>query len=198
MKRLLSLTICAIVWVGLTGGASGYCWAQTSGNIGFAQQTGSGAKGRAQQNVRARQALTPQELPPTDTSMFVDATVLMNVKADAYVAVFGIAQEGASVEECNVKMNATLKTFTDALKALNVNESDIYVDFVAQPKIYGYQISGDIARERIAGFELKKNVSIRYTDRDLIDRLVGAAASAQIYDLVKVDYVVQDVGAVHT
>ena len=40
--------------------------------------------------------MTAQDLPPTDVSMFVDANVLMNVKADEYVVVFGISHEGAT------------------------------------------------------------------------------------------------------
>jgi uncharacterized protein YggE len=70
------------------------------------------------------------------------------------------------------------------------------VDFTAQNKIYGYDLAGTVAKEKLAGFELKKNVAVRYKDRLMLDRLVTAAAAAGIYDLVKVDYVVTDPGAV--
>ena len=43
---------------------------------------------------------------------------------------------------------------------------------------------------------MKKNVSIRYQDPALFEKLIQAAAKAQIFDLVKVDYVVKDIGAV--
>ena len=173
--------------------ASGYSWAQTSGNIGYSQ---NGGKTKAEQSERSQRVLTAQDLPPTITSMFIDADVLMNVKADEFVAVFGISQEGASVQECNEKMDATVKGFTEALKALHVRESDIFVDFITQPKIYGFDLVGDVAREKLAGFELKKNVSVHYTDRGLLDKLVATAAKTQIYDLIKVDYVVKDINAV--
>src|ERR1700743_3544832 len=68
--------------------AGGYASAQTSGNIR------SGQQGRAERNERSQRTLSAQDLPPTDVSMFVDADVLMNVKADEYVAVFGVSQEG--------------------------------------------------------------------------------------------------------
>jgi uncharacterized protein YggE len=93
-------------------------------------------------------------------------------------------------------MDAKVKGFSDALKALHVRESDLFVDFITQPKIYGYEIEENVAREKLTGFELKKNVSVHYTDRDLLDKLVLAAAKAQIYDLIKVDYVVKDINAV--
>jgi uncharacterized protein YggE len=166
--------------------------AQVSGNVGYGPST---AKARAEQAQRSLRILTAQDLPPSN-SMFVEAAVLMNVKADEYVAVFAIAEEGTTVQEANVKMAATVKAFRDALRALHVQDADIYVDHIAQPKTYGFSLSGDVAREQLTGFELKKNVSIRFTNRDLIDDLVLAAAKVQIHDLVKVDYVVRNINAV--
>ena len=42
------------------------------------------------------------------------------------------------------------------------------------------------------GFELQKNIHIRYTDPTLLERIVTAAARQEIYDIVKVDYFVKD------
>jgi uncharacterized protein YggE len=168
-------------------------WSQVSGNIGFSQ---SGVKARAEQTERSKRVLTDQELPPADNSMFVDANVLINVKADAFVAVFGIGQEGLTVAESTQKMDVAVRQLTAAVRALNIADDDIFVDFVAQPKIYGFELSGDIARERIEGFELKKTVSIRFRDHAMLDRLVLAAAQVQVYDLIKVDYIVSDITVV--
>jgi uncharacterized protein YggE len=176
----------------LTAG-QGVCHGQTSGNIGY---SGEGVRANAEQNERGKRILTKEELPPTGTSMFVEASALMNVKADEYVAVFAVAQEGETVEECGRKMETTVKEFSDAVKALNVPGEDLYVDFVAQNRIYGYQLRGDIAEEKLVGFELKKNISIHYRDRDLLDKLVVAASRSKVFDLIKVDYVVKDVAAI--
>ena len=108
--------------------------------------------------------------------MFVEANVLMNVKADEYIAVFGVAQEGETVAECGREMGATIEEFSGELKALGIGEEEIFVDFVAQNKIYGFEVTGDLAREKLVGFELKKNVSIHYRDRDLLDKFIVAAA----------------------
>jgi uncharacterized protein YggE len=171
--------------------APGY--GQTSGNIGYSQ---AGGRSRAEQSERAKRALTPQDIPPTNTGMFVEASVLMNVKADEYVAVFGVQREGPSVPEANERMNTAVREFTEALRSLNIGEQDIFVDFVTQPKIYEFELSADIAREKVAGFEIKKNVSVHYRDFSLIDKLMGAAAKAGVYDLIKVDYIVKDIGAI--
>jgi uncharacterized protein YggE len=89
-------------------------------------------------------------------------------------------------------MDATLKQFTGAVRGLGIAAEDVHIDFIAQNKIYGFEIVEDIAREKLTGFELKKNVSIRYRDPALLDRLVTAAGQAQIFDLIKVDYLVDD------
>jgi len=91
--------------------------AQVGGNVGYGQ---AGGRARAEQNERAKRQLTREEMPPTDTSMFVDANVLMNVKADEFVATFGVAVEAETVEACQEKMNATIAAFTETLKPLSI------------------------------------------------------------------------------
>ncbi len=89
-------------------------------------------------------------------------------------------------------MDATLKSFLAELEGLGIKSDDVFVDFIAQTKIYGYEVSGDLAREKLVGVELKKNASIKFKDGALVDRLVAAAARSRIFDLVKVDYIVTD------
>jgi len=179
---LLILTLAARVGV-----------AQVGGNVGYGQAAG---RARAEQNERAKRQLTREEMPPTETAMFIDASVLMNVKADEFVATFGVVAEAETVAACQEKMNATIAAFTEALKPLGIGLEAILVDFTAETKVYDYKVEGSLAREHLAGFELKKTVAVRYRDKALIDRLVVAASKAQIHDLVKVDYVVTDLAPI--
>jgi uncharacterized protein YggE len=169
------------------------CCAQVSGNVGYAQNSG---KARAEQNERAKRSLPKDELPPTATTTFVEASVLMNVPADEYVAVFGITQEGDSIMACSAKMDLTIAQFTNELKRLGIGDNARFVDFIAQNKIYGFEVVGEIAREKLVGFELKKNISIHFKDKALIDKLVVAASHSQIFDLIKVDYIVSNLDAI--
>lgn len=182
MIRIL-LTSLAVVTL------SAICLAQVSGNAAYSQ---AGGNIRAKQNERSKHVLQQGEMPPGPNSMFVEASVLMNVKADEYVAVFGIMQEGQTVAECNQKMDSTVAEFTAELKQLGIKPDDIFVDFAAQNKIYGFQVTGSIAKEKLVGFELKKNVAVHYKDKMLLDKLVIAASKSKIFDLIKVDYVVKD------
>jgi uncharacterized protein YggE len=173
--------------------APGLSHAQLGGNANFGQPGGRAA---AEQRERTKPVIAKDDHPPSATSMFVEANVLMNVRADQYVAVFAIAHEGESLADCSRKMDATLKSFTDDIKALGIPGDDVFVDFIAQHKIYGFDITGNIAKEKLVGFDLKKNVSIRYTDPSLLDKLTAAASRSQIFDLVKVDYIIKDLNKI--
>lgn len=184
---MLLATVALLACAGLSRG-------QVGGNITFSE---SGGKSRAETRERAMRTLGERELPPSPTTMFVEANVLLNEKADEYVAIFGIAHEGETLADCSRKMEATVKAFSDELKTLGVAGDDLFVDFVAQNRIYGFQAQpGDILQERLVGFELKKNVSIRYTQGPLLEKITLAAARSQVFDLIKVDYVVKDLGRV--
>jgi uncharacterized protein YggE len=164
--------------------------AQVGGNVGYGQNGARAAA--AERRGRADRPLSREELPPTGDSMFVDAAVLMNVKADEFVATFGVAEQGETAEAAGAKMDATIGRLVESIRALGIAPKAIFVDFGAQTKIFGYEVEGNLAREKLVGFEIKKTVAVRYRDKSLIDRLVLAAAASRVYDLVKVDYVVTD------
>jgi uncharacterized protein YggE len=170
-------------------------FAQVGGGSVFRQgQSGSNA---AQVNERAKRSVSKDEMPPSPNSMFVDASVLINVPADEYVAVFAISQEGATLAECNQKMSETIGQFQSEISGLGVPTKDVYIDFVAQNRIYGFEIKGDVAVEKLVGFEVKKNAAVHYKNKEMLDKLLSSAAKAGIFDLVKVDYVVRNTAAIH-
>lgn len=168
-------------------------YAQVGGNAGYGQ---TGGRANAELSERAHRVISKEDHPPTGTATFLEANVLMNVKANEYVAVFAVSTDGATVAECAQKSDATLKTFVADIHSLGIAADDVFVDFIAQTKTYGFTVEGDIAKEKLVGFELKKNVSVHYTDRLLLDKLIAAASRSQIFDLVKVDYIVKDLNKV--
>lgn len=200
MKRAL-LVVLSLV------STSQVSFAQYGGNASASAMAGSSAVYRGDNRSpaaieRAKRQLTPAELRDDGTSHFIEASVLMNVKADEYVAVFGVVEEGKTVIEATTKMDASIGKFKQSLKGLGLKDGDIFVDFITQNRIYSYKIepAGEgggrtTIREELVGFEIKKNVSIHFKDKLLLDALVLAGAPAQIYDLVKVDYVVKDIAA---
>lgn len=187
------MTRTLIILLGLVLVSTMALYAQVGGNAGYGQ---TGGRARAEQIERTHRVISKDDHPPTGTATFLEANVLMNVKADEYVAVFAVSTEGATVTECAQKSDATLKAFIADIHLLGITGDDVFVDFIAQTKTYGFTVEGDIAKEKLVGFELKKNISIHYTDRLLLDKLIAAASRSQIYDLVKVDYIVKDLNKV--
>src|SRR5438046_674659 len=110
-----------LITVIIISAGAGRCFAQASGNVGYSQ---SGSNAKARQNERNKRVVVQGEAPPTATSMFIEASVLMNAKADEYVAIFGIAQEGGTVAECNQKMDTVISEFSAELKQLGIGRED--------------------------------------------------------------------------
>lgn len=171
------------------GGSAAY-----GGNAGSAATYGSNYSRDPAANERAKRY--PSYGEGAARATFIDAGVLMNVRADEYVAVFAVSAQGATTAESNAKMQATLSSFKQSLRTLGVRDEDLFVDFVAQVRLYAYKIEEQTATEQLVGFELKKNVSIHFKDTLLLDKLAQAASGAGIYDLVKVDYVVREGAAI--
>jgi len=186
MNRAFFLLLCLTV-------PAAVCRAQASGNVAYSQQ------GRQSAQAEQRELAKRGQVDASGDSLFVDASVLMNVRADEHVAVFGVMQECAAVPECTQKVDAMVAEFAAGLRQLGVAQGDVFVDFATQNRIYAYELDREksLAREKLAGFELKKNVSVRYRERLLLDRIVVAAARAGIFDLIKVDYVVRDTASVN-
>lgn len=149
---------------------------------------------------QARQAeLAKRLLWKQDDGRYLEASILMNVPADEYVAVFAVSVERKTLSEARSAMDDTMRAFAQGLSSLKLTGKDSYVDFVAQNRVYGYEdIGNNTLRETLAGFEVKKNFSVRYGNKETLDTLIEAAAKADVFDLVKVDYVVKDTAQVQS
>ena len=179
--------------------------AQVSGGAG-AYRNNDGDSINALNIERAKRAPGKVELEDTSGATYIDAAVLMNVKADEYVAVFAIFAEGETPATAGAQMNATLAKFTASLDALGVAAADRNVDFISQSRVYGFGVetldkpdedgNKTVLTEKLSGFEMKKNLSIRFRDAAKVGDLVAAASNAGIFDLVKVDYIVKDAAAI--
>lgn len=119
--------------------------------------------------------------------------ILNNVKTDAYIVTFGLNQEASSVKECNAKINQRIQSFKAAAKKLGVKEEGIFVDFITQNKIYDYESETQGSQIKVnqidAGYEIKKNVILRFSNQISFDDLVEKASDFDIHNIIKIDYV---------
>lgn len=127
-----------------------------------------------------------------ENQMVFEVNVLNNVRADSFVVTLGVNQESHSVESCNSAINNRITTFKTEIKKWGIKEDDIYVDFITQTKIYGYQTGSEGNNVKInqkdEGFEIKKNVIIRLKDMSLFEKILESASKNEIHNVINVEY----------
>ena len=162
----------------------------------FAQESGNAVYGNTRRKNTGVTTGNLYGIEPKDSvvSTFLEANVLMNVKADEYLAVFGVSQEGSTLLDCNKKIDLQIAEFTRSLQELGVAGADLFVDFVTQNRVYDFTVAAgsSTAREKATGFEIKKNILVHYKDRGMLEKMLIAASKSSIFDLIKVDYIVND------
>ena len=166
--------------------------AQVMGNYAEKQQTYQNIVPNAQYRAVPKAAFFISE-----NQIEISINTLSNQKASAYTAIFSVTQAGKTADETNALLNARLDGFLADLKNIGILSADIYVDMVNFLPKYEYDVSKKLFSRKTyteipKGFELQKNIHIRYTNPTLLERIVTAAARQEIYDIVKVDYFVND------
>ncbi len=120
---------------------------------------------------------------------------LANIKADAYTAIFNITQVGETATKANELVNQRYEAFLTEI-ASYVKKEDVYLDMVSQVPIYEVEVTQKLFsktyNEVPKGFELQKNIHVLYKKGADLDRILEAAAKHEIYDLIKVDYYIED------
>jgi uncharacterized protein YggE len=170
------------------------CRAQIAGNSLY--NNGSN------QNVYNQQGLyngVNLNLDPAGSYLFstnLEASVMMNVKASAYVAIFSLTQHAATIEEADKMMEDRISALKSMLALEKIPSNQVFIDPISLVPTYETEVVNKkysrTYNEIPAGFEMKKNIHITFKDQEYINRIITLAAKAEIYDLVKADYVIDD------
>lgn len=165
----------------------------------FGQQSGNQVISQYSSNNQGGRQQAADRLYLSDTSFVIQANVLTNVIADAYVATFALSESSATLKDANTKVDDRVKKFVAALKTdMAIPQADIYVDMTTQTLLSDYKVSGNYAEQYISGFEQKKNVIVKFNHISDLDKMVIIASDHGIYDLAKVDYIVTDINKIYT
>ena len=136
-----------------------------------------------------------------DSVFELSVSSLMNVKASSFVVLLGVSQAAETIDSCQRMINDRINSFINQLTKSAVKKEDIFVDFVSQVPVFEYSIEKKIFSKKYnevpSGFELKKNIHIAYKKNETLDEIVTTAAKSEIYDIIKVDYVVANISAVY-
>lgn len=127
---------------------------------------------------------------PSDV-LVVDVKGLANVKADTYVAIFGVTQAGKTAEEVNELIDKRISASLTEIKTKKGIET--YVDMISFVPVYEFEVEKKVFSKKNyneipKGFELKKNIHIKYSDPNQLNDFISSLSKEEIYDLVRVDY----------
>lgn len=134
----------------------------------------------------------------TDSTLIINANVLLNKEADFYSISIGVNQEGKTVSECIDQINVRIKNVEKGLNKIGIKKESIAIDFISETKIYDHKIEGKEITEYLVGYVIKKNIILRTKSVDAIEKIVNVCSKEDIFDIIKVDYINEDIEAINT
>ena len=122
---------------------------------------------------------------------------LYNASADSYLAIFTSTQVGETQKEANDLLKAKIDSIRQGVLK-KASSAEMFVDMISFIPLYETQAEKKIFskttyNEIPIGFELKKNLHFKYSDPKVLEYLVTICAENEIYDLVRVDYFIEDI-----
>ena len=170
-------------------------FAQHSGNVNHDELAKKEASGNYnyQNQYHNRDVPTIQTSYSNDNEMVITIKGIYNEKASCQKAVFSVLQVGKTAEEVTNLMDERLNTVMNELKTFNA-EIEVITDMISFVPMYDYEVTKKIFNpktynEKPSGFELKKNLIIKFKNTNDLNKIMSICAKQEIYDLAKVDYV---------
>ncbi|KRD62719.1 hypothetical protein ASE40_02725 [Flavobacterium sp. Root935] len=127
----------------------------------------------------------------SENDMFVSIKGLANIKADTYIATFSVTQNGKTAQEVNELIDKRINQSVSEIKLKKNVET--FIDMISFVPVYEYEtekknFSRKTYNEIPAGFELKKNILIKYSDPNQLNDIISILSNNEIYDLARNDY----------
>ncbi len=131
-----------------------------------------------------------------ENEIIFEVRSLINVKASNFLAVFNLTQIGETAAKTDELINSRINEFILNLKQLGITEKDIYIDMIYLIPTFEFTVEKKLFsktyNEVPTGFEMQKNIHVSFNNINDVDDLVTLAAKNEIYDLVKIDFFVED------
>lgn len=142
---------------------------------------------------------------PVTSSTMDEMTItirgLYNEKATAKIATFSILQVGKTAEETTNLMDERIAKVVADLQSHD-KTIEVVTDMISFVPTYAYEVEKKIFNpktynEKPTGFELKKNLIIKFGRTNDMEKVLAACAKQEIYDLAKVDYATVNYDQIH-
>lgn len=157
------------------------------------------ATGNAQvygpQSPKSRRNVNPS------ANIVIDVHALYNAKATSYTAMFNISQIGPTAEETHNLVNERIDNVRKQLLAAGIKKEDIAIDVISFVPVYEIEVQKKLFSTKYnevpKGFELQQNIHIQFKKTQQFEKILAACAANEIYNLVKVDYFIENIREVY-
>lgn len=120
----------------------------------------------------------------SNNEVTMNINVLFNAKPTGYMAIFHMNQSGKKISELDTQVSHKVAKFKAMALSIGITSDNFYTDMIALVPIF----EQGRRSTKPKGFELQKNLHIKYTNASDLDKLFSMAAQCEIYDLIKVEY----------
>ena len=131
----------------------------------------------------------------------IDVKALQNVGATTYTAVFNLSQIGPTAEATNALMKSRIDSIKMRLATKGITQKDIAIDVISFVPKYEVEVTKKLFSKTYTevpkGFQLQQNIHIQFTKTSQFELILEACAKSEVYNLVKVDYFIEDIQKVY-
>ena len=146
----------------------------------------------------SRSGIATNSIYSTDSTLIVTSKVLLNKPADFYTITIGVNSIAKTVVKANQVTNTKIENVIEKIKKIGINKRNIYVDFIAETKMYDHSVTDREINEYFDGFSIKKNLIIKTPDLSDISQIIDYCSEEEIYDIIKVDYINENLEKINT
>jgi len=131
----------------------------------------------------------------------IDVKALQNASATTYTAIFNVSQIGPSAETTNALMKKRIDSIKYRLNQKEITQKSIAIDVISFVPVYEIEVTKKLFSKTYTevpkGFELQQNIHIQFNKTNQFESILEACAKSEIYNLVKVDYFIEDIKTVY-
>ncbi|MDO6596330.1 SIMPL domain-containing protein [Oceanihabitans sp. 2_MG-2023] len=131
----------------------------------------------------------------------IDVKALSNIVATSYTAVFNITQIGETSQETNNLIKQRTQKLREELVTKGILANDFVIDVISFVPVYETIVEKKLFSKKYVevpkGFELQQNIHIKFTKVEQFEKIIAACANNEIYNLVKVDYFIDNLQEIY-
>jgi hypothetical protein len=170
--------------------ATSFANAQVLGNAGYADRNNSNYE-----NINSSPIATSN-----GDFMTLKIKGIYNEKASSYIATFSVLQLGLNIDEVTNLMNEKISNIQFSVQKLNPN-IEVVVDMISFLPRFETQSTSRLFRKKTyteipVGFALTKNLIFQYKKASDLDSIIAICAKNDVYDLAKVDYIINNLDGI--